>query len=70
MPFEAAAVSLKEWRTNNPSSGLTTIEWYLTRRYETEKKVRDAFIAIGGKPKRDAPVYFTLDANEKHENLV
>lgn len=64
MQFEEAAALLRAWRADNPSSGQTTVEWYLNRRYEMEKKVHDAFITIGGRPVRTAPVYFTLGANE------
>jgi len=64
LAFEQALAALREWRASNPSSGLTTEEWYLNKRYEMEKTVREKFIAIGGKPVRTAPVYFTLGANK------
>jgi len=64
LPFDEALAALTTWREDNPSTGLTTAEWYLNRRYNMEKTVRDKFIAIGGKPIRTAPVYFTLGANK------
>jgi len=65
LPFEEAVIVLRKWRENNPKSASpANIEWFLTRRYEMEKIVRDKFIAIGGKPIRTAPVYFTLGANK------
>jgi len=48
-----------DFKSTNPN-----IEWFLARRYELEKTVRDKFIAIGGRPERKAPVYFTLGAND------
>ena len=65
LPFDEAAEALREWRENNPKSATpANIDWFLNRRYEMEKTVRDKFIAIGGKPVRTAPVYFTLSANK------
>jgi len=67
LPFEEALVVYTAWRADNPNSGKTTPEWYLNRRYDMEKIVRDKFISIGGKPVRTAPVYFTLGANKGME---
>ena len=65
LPFDEAIIALCEWRENNPKSASpANIEWFLNRRYEMEKRVRDKFISIGGKPVRTAPVYFTLGANK------
>jgi hypothetical protein len=67
LPLEEAVTALRAWRADNPSSGVTTPEWYLNRRYNMEKTVRDKFIAAGGKPVRTAPVYFTLGPNKGME---
>ena len=67
LPFEEALVVYTAYRAENPNSGVTTPEWYLNRRYNMEKIVRDKFIEIGGKPVRTAPVYFTLGANKGME---
>ena len=67
LPLEEAIVALTAWRAAQPNSGGTTPEWYLNRRYNMEKRVRDKFIEIGGKPIRTAPVYFTLGANKGME---
>ncbi|MCL2158497.1 MAG: hypothetical protein FWH48_03725 [Oscillospiraceae bacterium] len=64
LPFEEALSVYTAWRAAQPNSGATTPEWYLNRRYNMEKRVRDKFIAIGGRPVRSAPVYFTLGANK------
>ena len=64
LSFEEALVVHTAWRAAQPNSGVTTPEWYLNRRYNMEKRVRDKFIDIGGKPIRTAPVYFTLGANK------
>jgi hypothetical protein len=40
------------------------IDNFLNLRYDRDKTLREKFIAIGGKPVRAVPVYFTLGANE------
>ena len=40
------------------------VDGFLRRRYGRDQALRDAFIAIGGQPRRSAPVYFTLGPNE------
>ena len=67
LPLEEAIVVYTAWRAAQPNSGVTAPEWYLNRRYNMEKRVRDKFIEIGGKPIRTAPVYFTLGANKGME---
>ena len=64
LPFDEAAAILHAKQKENPRSVNPRIDWFLTRRYADEKAVRDQFIAIGGKPVRTAPVYFTLGPNE------
>jgi len=64
LPFDEAAAVLRVFQAENPNSTHPNIEWFLKRRYEMEKTVRDKFIAIGGKPSRPAPIYFTLGTNE------
>ena len=64
LPFEKAVELLRSHQAEDPNRTHPNIEWFLTRRYEMEKKVRDRFIDIGGKPINDAPVYCTLGANE------
>ena len=63
LPFEKAAEILRVQQSENPNRTHPNIEWFLNRRYEMEKTVRDKFIAIGGKPVNAAPVYLTLGAN-------
>ena len=63
LPYDEALETLRIRRQDQPSSGVRSPEWYLDRRYEMEKTVRDKFIENGGKPIRTAPVYFTLGAN-------
>jgi len=67
LPLDEAIAAYTAWRAAQPNSGVTTPEWYLNRRYNMEKRVRDKFIEIGGKPIRTAPVYFTLGANKGME---
>jgi hypothetical protein len=64
LPLDEASSILHAFQAENPNLTHPNIEWFLTRRYEMEKIVRDKFIAIGGKPIRTAPVYFTLGVNE------
>jgi GNAT superfamily N-acetyltransferase len=55
LPFEEAKRIMGEdsWVDN-----------FLNQRYGRDTTLRESFIAIGGKPIRTAPVYFTLGANE------
>ncbi len=45
-------------------SKIPDIDFFLSRRYELEKTVRDKFISRGGNPTRTAPIYFTLGEND------
>ena len=63
LPFDEAKAVLLAYQADDPNRAHPNIDWFLTRRYEMEKTVRDRFIAIGGKPVRTAPVYFTLGEN-------
>lgn len=49
------------------NTGLPDIDYFLSRRYEMEKIVRDRFIEKGGTPVNTAPVYFTLGENKNME---
>jgi len=40
------------------------VDHFLELRYNRDKILRDAFVAIGGQPIRTAPVYFTLGPNK------
>ena len=40
------------------------VEAFLTRRYDRDARLRELFTQIGGRPRRIAPVYFTLGPNE------
>jgi len=64
LPFEEAKAVQLAKQKENPRSVNPRIDWFLKRRYADEKAVREAFIAIGGKPVRSAPVYCTLGPNE------
>ena len=64
LPYDEAAATLRTLQKENPNLTHPNIEWFLNRRYEMEKTVRDKFIAIGGKPVCAAPIYCTLGANE------
>ena len=65
LPFDEALAVLSN--TDSPEfNDLPPKFWenFLQKRYDADKNIRDRFIAIGGKPVRTAPVYFTLGANE------
>ena len=64
IPFEEAAAIQRAKKARDPRSVNPNIEWFLNRRYEMERLVRDRFVAIGGKPIRAAPIYCTLGSNE------
>jgi len=55
LPFDEAVIVYREWRENNPTSGLTTVEWYLNRRYAMEKIVRDKL-----------PIFYRLGFQDKY----
>lgn len=59
LPFDEARDLLVSLNTRIPD-----IDFFLTRRYEMEKIVRDAFVSKGGRPANTAPVYMTLGANK------
>ena len=59
LPFEEAKAVM-----HAQYPGESWIENFLNRRYESDKTLREKFIAIGGKPVRASPVYFTLGENE------
>jgi GNAT superfamily N-acetyltransferase len=59
MPYDKAKQLLVSLNSRLPD-----IDFFLTRRYEMEKTVRDAFTARGGKVMRTAPVYMTFGPNE------
>ncbi len=44
------------------------IEGFLHKRYERDKKLRDVFIAHGGKPVNSAPVYMMLGEHKQWES--
>ena len=64
LDFEKAFAILSDFQAENPNLTHPNIEWFLKRRYEMEKIVRDKFISIGGRPVNSSPVYLTLGANE------
>ena len=64
LTFDEAKTILLSYQAENPNLTHPNIEWFLSKRYEMEKVVRNKFIEIGGKPIRVAPVYFTLGENE------
>lgn len=62
LPFQKAKEILI-----NMNSRLPDIDFFLTRRYEMEETIRNAFISRGGKPVRSAPIYMTLGPNKGME---
>ena len=64
LPFDEAAAILRARQREDPNLTSPHIDWFLTRRYDMERTLREKFIAIGGKPVRAAPVYCTLGANK------
>lgn len=61
LPMEEAKVNARKILADMSES---FISGFLQRRYERDQMLRGAFLAIGGKPVRSAPVYFTLGPNE------
>lgn len=66
LPFEEAKSILLAQRNvgkfKNPD-----IDGFLQKRYDRDKKLRDMFIARGGKPVRNAPVYMMLGKHDQWE---
>ncbi|MCL2885000.1 MAG: hypothetical protein FWF49_05910 [Oscillospiraceae bacterium] len=57
LPVEQAKAVVRAGLTGNPRFD---VDHYLQLRYDRDKILREKFLAIGGKPTRAAPVYFTL----------
>ena len=64
LPFSEAETVLRELQARNENLVHPHIEWFLQWRYDMDKKIRNEFIKIGGKPIRATPIYFTLGANK------
>ena len=60
LPLDKAVDTLNEIKNRNQNLVNPNIDWFLKSRYEMEQKVREQFVAIGGKPERKSPVYMTL----------
>jgi hypothetical protein len=63
LSFDKAEKILNNQREINENLVHPNIKWFLKWRYNIDKVIRKDFIAIGGKPIRSTPVYFTLGAN-------
>jgi len=66
LPFtEAKEVMLTELLNKAMIADLNPawVDRFLQLRYDRDKTLRAKFVAIGGKPERAAPVYFTLGPN-------
>ena len=63
---EAHQILLKQHADGHP--GNPDIDGFLHKRYERDKKLRDAFIAHGGKPERVSPVYMMLGEHRQWES--
>ncbi|MDW7656418.1 MAG: hypothetical protein SCM11_04500 [Bacillota bacterium] len=48
--------------------GNPDIEGFLRKRYERDKKLRDTFVAYGGKPVRSSPIYMMLGEHKQWES--
>jgi len=64
LPFDEAKKILNAQREINENLVHPNIKWFLERRYEADKIIREKFIEIGGKPVQTAPIYFSLGANK------
>ena len=68
-PFRTLTALSYDEAKNIICTGLTEntkfdVDKFLKLRYDRDRKLREKFIEIGGKPIRNAPVYFTLGGNE------
>jgi len=60
LPMNQAKKVLRRIQKRNPNLVNPDIKWFLARRYEMEKTVRERFIQRGGQAPRTAPIYMTL----------
>jgi len=67
LPIEEARQILTMQRAAG-KFGNPDIEGFLQNRYHRDKKLRDAFISRGGRPKRTAPIYMTLGEHRQWES--
>jgi GNAT superfamily N-acetyltransferase len=67
LPMEEARQILMERRSAG-HFGNPDVEGFLHKRYERDKKLRDCFIAHGGKPVRTSPVYMMLGEHKQWES--
>lgn len=67
LPIEEARQILLEQRAAG-HFGNPDIDGFLQKRYDRDKKLRDAFIAHGGKPVRISPVYMMLGEHKQWES--
>ena len=68
-PFRTLTSLSYDEAKNIICSGLTEstkfdVDKFLKLRFDRDKKLREKYIEIGGKPIRNVPVYFTLGPNE------
>jgi len=61
LPYEAAVSAFAEINQTNPNLVPQDVDWFLERRRELEAIVREMFAAKGGKPRRKAPHYMTVE---------
>ena len=67
LPLEEAGQILLEQRAAG-HFGNPDIDGFLNKRYDRDKKLRDIFIAHGGKPIRRSPVYMMLGEHKQWES--
>lgn len=60
LPHEKALLVLNEIQTVNVNLVNPRKEWFLHKRHELERRVRELFIRKGGKPVREHPFYMTV----------
>ncbi|MEI6579619.1 MAG: hypothetical protein WCN92_09185, partial [Eubacteriales bacterium] len=66
LPMEEARQILLERRAAG-YIGNPDVEGFLRKRYDRDKKLREAFIAHGGKPVRVSPIYMMLGEHKQWE---
>jgi hypothetical protein len=64
LSYDETLALMKNQGEEDPNKVHPNPEWFINRRREMESKVRDAFIAKGGKPQKQYPYYMTLSAHE------
>lgn len=64
LPFDEAKQILLQQKSDHKFHH-PDIDGFLKKRYDTDRQLKEMFIAHGGKPQRDAPIYMMLGEHKQ-----